>query len=333
MSDQVRRVVKFLGNRWVIKTGFFVFFLYCIAQLLRFEQYMLNRGPEVTRPEAVAGILPVGHFTSFFAWLKGGGWDTLLPAGLVIIIAAITVSLLFKRGFCGYICPVGTLWSYGGLLGRVLFGKNYRLPKVLDYFLRGFQVLIAAGALWLLSRVSLEEAVWFRKLPYMWIADLKIIHEFATAPFMIAILVAFAISIFLSPLWCRYLCPLGGLYGTLGVFSASKVTRNTETCIDCGKCAQACPTFIDPSKVKSVSSSVCDGCMDCVNACPVKDCLQPKLFGLIVIKPWMWGLLVVAVWLAIYGIAVALGQWHSTLTVDEFRMGLGALYSKTQGFF
>ena len=59
-----------------------MFFVFSVVQLLAFERWARGVGPYVKRPEAVAGILPIGHFTSFFAWVRGGGWDVLLPAGL-----------------------------------------------------------------------------------------------------------------------------------------------------------------------------------------------------------------------------------------------------------
>ena len=126
------RVRDFLTSRWFIKTAFFVYFIFACVQLMRFAAWTRGTGPYVGRPEAPAGLLPVGHFTSFFGMVRGGGWDTLLPAGLVIIIGALAVSLLFKRGFCGWICPLGTLWEAFALGGRKLMGKNIRIPRWLD---------------------------------------------------------------------------------------------------------------------------------------------------------------------------------------------------------
>jgi polyferredoxin len=109
VRDRLRRILDLVTRRMVVRSVFLVFFVGACVQLLLFVRWAGGGDVFVPRPEAVAGLLPVGHYTSFFAWVRGGGWDTLLPAGLVIIIAAITVSLLFKRGFCGWICPVGTV--------------------------------------------------------------------------------------------------------------------------------------------------------------------------------------------------------------------------------
>ncbi|MDO8987729.1 MAG: 4Fe-4S binding protein, partial [Coriobacteriia bacterium] len=145
MPEWLIKLRDTLTSRMVVRWGFLVFFLFAVSRLLAFVRWASGDGPYVHRPEAVAGLLPVGHFTSFFAWIKGGGWDTLLPAGLVIIIAAVLTSLLFKRGFCGWICPLGTVWESAALAGRRLMGgHNLRLPRWLDLIGRSFRYLIAA---------------------------------------------------------------------------------------------------------------------------------------------------------------------------------------------
>ncbi|MDY0341636.1 MAG: 4Fe-4S binding protein, partial [Coriobacteriia bacterium] len=220
MSDLRTRILRALSSRWTIKGLFFVVFVWLASRLLAFASWARGEGPFVPRPEAVAGILPVGHFTSFFAWLKGGGWDTLLPAGLVIIIAALAISLLFKRGFCGWICPVGTLWEAAAAIGRKLLGgKNIRLPKWLDIAGRTLRYIIAIGFFGLIGMVSITEALGFRELPYMWVADIKIIESFGQPLFVVVILLAFVLSMLLGPVWCRYVCPLGALYSTVGLAS------------------------------------------------------------------------------------------------------------------
>ena len=89
MLDRLKRVRDIVTSRIFVRSTFLVFFLAAVVQLLRFTAWARGKGPFVPRPEAVAGILPVGHYTSFFAWMRGGGWDVLLPAGLVIIIGAL----------------------------------------------------------------------------------------------------------------------------------------------------------------------------------------------------------------------------------------------------
>jgi polyferredoxin len=324
-------------SRWFVKGAFLAFFVWSCVQLFRFAAWARGEGPYVARPEAPAGILPIGHFTSFFGWVRGGGWDTLLPAGLVIILGALTISLLFKRAFCGWICPVGTVWEAFAAGGRrLLGGRNLRLPKWLDIPLRGLRYLLAAAFVGiLLLAVPVAEAVQFRQLQYMWIADLKILGIMIQPTYILVILFVGVVSAIIGPLWCRYLCPLGGLYSAVGLASPCTIERNTETCIHCSKCSEVCHAFVEPEKTTRLWAAECDGCMDCVKVCPVDGCLEAKAFSRVRIAPWMWPVLVVGVWLAIYGVAVATGNWHSTVPLEVYKQVInsGLLQQQTQGFF
>lgn len=315
-----RRVLDFVTSRWFVKGAFFVFFVGASVQLLRFASWARGEGEQVSRPEAVAGILPVGHFTSFFAWLKGGGWDTLLPAGLVIILASIAVSLIFKRALCGWICPLGTLWEAASEMGRRLFRlEAVRVPRWLDTGMRGLRYALGALIFVWLASVSLEEALWFREFPYMWVADIKIIESWLGPVFLAVFAGAFIASIFLGPVWCRWLCPVGALYSTIGGASACTVCRDHDNCIHCNKCNQVCHAGIDVMNSGDVRALECDGCMDCVRACPVESCLEPRLFRRVIFPAWAWPVGVVALWLGIYGIAVATGNWYSPIPPEVFR--------------
>ncbi len=315
-----QRVRDFVTSRWFVKTAFLLFFVFACVQLMRFAAWARGEGPYVPRPEAPAGLLPVGHFTSFFALVRGGGWDVLLPAGLVIIIAAISVSLLFKRGFCGWICPVGTVWEACALGGRKVLGQNVRVPRWLDLTGRAFRyVLTAAVVYMLLFVVSLQEAVGFRTFPYMWIADIKTITVMLNPVYLLVVLLAVVLSALFGAVWCRYLCPVGGIYSVFGVVSPCTVHRDEETCIHCSRCSKACHAFVDVETSRSVRDTECDGCMDCVKVCPVDGCLEAKAVGRVSIAPWVWPLLVVGLWLAIYGIANLTGNWHSPIPADQFK--------------
>jgi len=334
MSDRLRRIRDLVTSRIFIRSAFLVFFLGACAQLLMFMRWAKGEGAFVPRPEAVAGLLPVGHFTSFFGWIRGGGWDTYLPAGLVIIIGAIAVSLLFKRGFCGWICPLGTVWELAELAGRKLLGHTFLLPKWLDRVGRGIRYVLAAMILSALMLVSLQEVASFREMPYMWTADIKILMGFANPVFIAAGLVAFVLSMLFSPVWCRYLCPLGGWYSTLGLASPCAVHRDDELCINCHKCTRICHALVDVEKVPNrVWAPECDGCMDCVRVCPAPGALEARALGRWRIPFWVWPLLVVGLWLLIFGVAKLTHNWDTSIPNDLFKQVInsGLLEQRTPG--
>jgi polyferredoxin len=320
-----KQVRDFVTSRWFVKLAFLAFFVGACVELMRFLAWTRGTGPYVSRPEVVAGLLPVGHFTSFFAWLKGGGWDTLLPAGLVIILGALATSLAVKRGFCGWICPVGTVWEGFSWAGRKIGrGRQIRVPKWLDWAGRGVRWAFMAFCLFILMSVPLEEAIQFRSLPYMWVADIKILSLMLTPVYLMVVLVAGVISMGFGAVWCRYLCPVGGLYSLLGIASPCAVHRDEAQCTHCGRCSKVCHAFVDVEKRATVRDPECDGCMDCVRSCPAEGALEARAIGGARIAPWVWPILVVGLWLAIFSAAKLTGNWDTRVTPDQFRSAVNS---------
>lgn len=322
MPKRSKTLLELATSRIVVRSAFLVFFVGACVQLMLFVRWARGEGSFVPRPEAVAGLLPVGHFTSFFAWVRGGGWDALLPAGLVIILGAVTLSLLLKRGFCGWICPVGTVWELAALLGSRL-GISVRVPKWLDRVGRAVRYLLASVILLWLFLVPLQEALQFRTLPYMWTADVKILSGFGNPIFIVVAAVGFFVSMLFSPVWCRYLCPLGGWYSTLGMASPCAVHRDEAACTHCHRCTRVCHARIEVEEAGGrIWAPECDGCMDCVRACPAPGALEARAFGKWRIAPWTWAVLVVGLWLAIFGVAKATHHWDSTIKPVQFRQAI-----------
>lgn len=313
-------LVSAIGARLLVRGGFLLFFVYASSRLLAFRAWALGQGPFVERPEAVAGILPIGSFMSFFLWLKTGWFDPVLPAGIVIIIGAVLTSLLLKRGFCGWICPVGTVWEAAAWLGRRVLGRdNYRPPRGADIALRWVRGAVTVALMVWLAAVSVGEAMSFQQLPYYATVDTKMILLFLTPVYLFVIAAAFVGMMLFGNVWCRYLCPLGGLYGTCGLLSPVTVVRDDELCIDCGACAKACHAAVPVDDLSSVRHAECDGCQDCVRACPVPGALAPRLFGRIAFPWWVWPVAVVTLWLTVYGVAVVTGHWHTQLPPEAFK--------------
>jgi polyferredoxin len=316
-------------RRNVIRSAFLVFFAAMMVQLWLFALWATGqRAQQVPRPDSVVGIIPVGAFMSFFAWLKSGAWDTVLPAGLVIIIAALVLSVLLKRGFCGWICPVGAFFQLPADLGkRLRRGRDLGVWRWLDLALRGLRYLVAGAAVVFLALFPVSQAIDFRSQPFYSVADIRIVRYFVHPElwWLLSGLVVVGLSLAYGNVWCRWLCPLGGLYGAVGSASISNVCRDANKCIRCGKCARACPNRVPVNSLGVVRAPECDGCQSCVQACPEPGALEPRIAGRFVMSWWMWPALALLLWLGIYAIAKLSGNWSTGVPLDYIVSALNAV--------
>src|SRR5207302_8149841 len=74
--------------------------------------------------------------------------------------------------------------------------------------------------------------------------------------------------------WCRYLCSYGALMGLAALPSPLRVRREASLCIDCAKCAKACPSVLPVDKLLQIQSAECMDCMECVAVCPAEGALH-----------------------------------------------------------
>ena len=75
------------------------------------------------------------------------------------------------------------------------------------------------------------------------------------------------VSVIIYRPFCRYLCPLGAVYGMLNPVALYRLRLSEEACIHCGACKRACGMALDPTA--QLNHPECVRCGDCVNACPV----------------------------------------------------------------
>ena len=109
------------------------FALLCIwigVEFFLFARWGLSGGSAafVPRPPGAEGFLPISALMSLKAFVLTGIVNTVHPSGLFILLAILAVSLLLKKAFCSWLCPIGTLSESLWLLGRRIFGKNLALP-------------------------------------------------------------------------------------------------------------------------------------------------------------------------------------------------------------
>lgn len=311
--------------RTIVQISFAIFLLYLGWQFSRFVSYYETGGygALVDRPAGVEGFLPISALLGLKHWLVNGQFDPVHPAGLAILLAILTISLLWRKSFCSWLCPVGTLSEGLGKLGRRITGRNLKLPRFLDLSLMSLKYLLLAFFMWSIFFAMSGQAVQaFLYSPYNFIADVRMLKFFGNlSGTAVVVLGVLAIgSVFIRNFWCRYLCPYGALLGLVSLASPLRVARQAEHCINCNKCTEACPNRIIVANATTVNSPECTGCMDCVQACPKPLALQPRLpLRIGQVPPWIVAVLVVGTFLTFVLVAKLTGHWQTVLTVEDYR--------------
>ncbi|MBQ8685351.1 MAG: 4Fe-4S binding protein [Clostridia bacterium] len=196
--------------------------------------------------------------------------NTRTPAYVFGII--ILFGLLLGRTICGWLCPVG--------LGQELLYKiktpkvkKSKVTRVFSYFkyvlLVGLVVIVPLvfaipgfceyvcpagtfeGGVGLLGNSANEGLL----------ANLGPLFSWK---FTLLILIVVA-SIFFFRFFCRFLCPLGALYGFFCKIAMLGVKLDKNKCTDCGLCVGVCKMDI-----KKVGDHECIHCGACISACPAQ---------------------------------------------------------------
>lgn len=315
-----------------VQIGFVLLSVWIGIEFALFMRWGLSGGIESfhPRPPGAEAFLPISGLLGALHWAYGGELNRIHPAATVTLIAIVAVSVLVRKSFCSWICPVGTLSDWLAGVGKRIFGQNFVLWKWLDYPLRSLKYLLLFYFVSMLATMGAAALGFFVNGAYNRMADVKMYQFFAhITPLALCIVLALAVaSVLYNRFWCRYLCPYGALLGLAGLLSPLRVTRVKASCIDCELCSRVCPANIAVHRigirraaapVGRVWSDECTSCLRCVDECPVRETLVVRTARRPVVLPApLIAALVVGVFAAITALGMATGYWHNSLSNAEY---------------
>lgn len=215
-------------------------------------------------PGAV-GSCPIGSLQGFLSGLKFR--FPYYVVGLLIFFGA-----LLGRGVCGLLCPFGFLQELIYLIPGIPKRNHFRLDKPLR---KGKYAVLVILVIVLPLLYPLTPFFCKYLCPSGTVAGLllaardSMVRAQLGGIFLWKVLVLLwlvAVSLIVWRPFCKYLCPLGAIYGLFNRFSLYRMELDNEKCVHCGACASACRMCVDPSATPN--SAECIRCGDCVKKCP-----------------------------------------------------------------
>ncbi len=217
-------------------------------------------------PGAV-GACPLGSMQGAF----NAGKSTLFYVGGILLLYCIA----FGRMICGWLCPFGLIQE---LLYKIPTPKLKKSPVTrlfswFKYVLLVFFVIIVpviyafrntplpAFCKYICPAGTIEGglALLSNKVNASYFSMLGPIFTWKFM-LMISIIVG---TVFVFRLFCRFLCPLGALYGLFNRISFFGVQVDKGKCTSCNLCVSHCKMDIH-----KVADQECISCGDCVDVCP-----------------------------------------------------------------
>ncbi|MGE3373312.1 MAG: 4Fe-4S binding protein [Vicinamibacteria bacterium] len=326
---RLRRAVQIGSALLVLSIGF---------EFVRWVRGIEQGGTAVSRPGGVEGFLPIAALMSLRHLWSTGEVHPVRPAALVILLAVLVTSIVLKKAFCSWICPIGTLSELLADAGRWTFGRTLAPPRWLDLPLRGLKYALLAFFAWTIFAVMAPpEIAAFLDSPYSRVADVKMLYFFERAtPGVIQVMAGLALlSLVIPYFWCRYLCPYGALLGLASLLSPFKVTRHADACIDCGLCTKACPSRLPVARLTRVRSDECFGCLSCVAACPVPTALRVEAPRPVArpLRPAAFAALVALLFLGTIAVGRLTGHWRTSVSEAEYATRVRELDGPAYGHF
>lgn len=220
---------------------------------------------------AATGACPIGSLQAVIGSSK-------FSFSYYIVGILILFGVLLGRFICGFLCPFG--W-FQELLHKIPCKKfSTKKLKPLTYLkyviLLVMVILLPALAV---NDVGMGDPFFCKYLCPQGVLEgaipLSIVNsgirealgDLFTWKFCVLVTVVILSVLFYRP-FCKWLCPLGAIYGLMNKVSLCQMKVDKHKCVSCGKCAKACKMDVDVTKTPNHTE--CIRCGMCIRACPTK---------------------------------------------------------------
>jgi NosR/NirI family nitrous oxide reductase transcriptional regulator len=211
----------------------------------------------------LAQLSVVNILTFIHAILHDFRWSTFLMDPMIFILwvfVAVTLLLLGRGVYCGWLCPFGALQALVNMAAKKLRVPQFEFPAFVHERLWAVKYIILLG-LFGISLQSVNMAEQFAEVePFKTAIDLHFVRSWSFVVYAVGLL---AVSAFNNKFYCRYVCPLGAGLAVAGRWRLFEWLRRRRECgHPCHVCANECEVkAIDV--MGRINHNECHYCLDC----------------------------------------------------------------------
>ena len=208
---------------------------------------------------------PFGGVEAIYTYATEGNMLCSLGTSNFFILGGVLLAtVLLRRAFCSYMCPIGTLSEWIHSVGRRLHLPRFIVPAPVDRILGLLKYAILAVIL--VATWHAGELV-FRGFDPCYALISRHGADITIWAYVVAGTIVLLSLVLMLP-FCRWLCPFAAVLNPFSRFAFARIRRQAVHCSGCGVCAKSCPMAIPLNEMSEVTAARCTSCLSCVDACP-----------------------------------------------------------------